>query len=168
MTKPTLVHLLAIAAMGVSTAGNAADGSALGASLTPVGAEVSANADGSIPAWKNESQKLDGWVFGKPRKDFWKGKTDKPLYTITSANFEKYAKTLTPGQVELFKQNSGFQMEVYPSRRSCGVSDFVAENTKKNVGIAKLGADGWSLADAVVPGIPFAMPSNGTEAMWKM
>lgn len=168
MKKPNFFHLLSIAAISVSSAANAADSAALGTTLTPIGAVAGASSDGTIPAWKNESQKLDGWAFGKARKDFWKGKTDKPLYTITSANFDKYSKNLTPGQVELFKQNTGFQMEVYPSRRSCGVADFIAENTKKNVGTAKLGADGWSLADAVVPGIPFPMPTNGTEAMWNM
>ena len=64
------------------------------------------------------------------------------------------------------KQVPGFKMDVYPSRRTCGVPDFVADNTKKNIGAAKLGADGWSLKEAVVPGFPFAQPKSGVEAMW--
>ncbi len=57
-------------------------------------------------------------------------------------------------------------MDVYPSHRECGVPDFVAENTKKNVGFSKIGANGWSLTDANVPGYPFPIPENGIEAMW--
>ena len=57
-------------------------------------------------------------------------------------------------------------MPVYPSRRTCGVPDFVAENTKKNLGFAKMSADGTALADAYTPGVPFLEPKTGAEAMW--
>ena len=46
--------------------------------------------------------------------------------------------------------------------------DFVVENTRQNVGFAKLDAAGLALDEAHVPGIPFPMPSTGAEVMWNM
>ena len=57
-------------------------------------------------------------------------------------------------------------MPVYPSRRTCGVPDFVAENTKNNAGFAKMSADGSELTDAHLPGYPFPAPKTGAEVMW--
>ena len=73
---------------------------------------------------------------------------------------------LNPGQAALVKGIKGYSMPVYPSRRTCGVPDFVAENTKKNLGFAKMSADGTALADAYTPGVPFLEPKTGAEAMW--
>jgi hypothetical protein len=162
--------LIACAAALAATGGHAlaADATHLGTTLTPLGAEVAGNKDGRIPAWKNETQVTDGWAWGKLRKDYWKYKNDKVLYTVNAANLAQHADALTPGQLALLKQNPGFQMEVYPTRRSCGVPDFIAENTRKNVGTAKLGEDGWSLKAAVVPGTPFPMPATGAQAMMNM
>lgn len=140
----------------------------LGTTLTPAGAEMAGNKDGRIPAWKNEAQATEGWAWGKLRKDFWKHKDDKVQYTITAANAAQHAAQLTPGQLALLKQNPGFQMDVYPTRRSCGVPDFIADNTRRNVGAAKLGDDGWSLKAAVVPGYPFPIPASGVQAMLNM
>jgi hypothetical protein len=164
-------HHLALAAACLAMAGGparAADPSQLGATLTPLGGDMAASKDGRIPAWKDEAQATEGWAWGKPRKDFWKYKNDKPLYSITAANVAKHAADLTPGQQALLKQNPGFQMDVYPTRRSCSAPDFVGENTRKNVGAAKLGADGWSLKSAMVPGTPFPIPTTGAQAMMNM
>lgn len=136
----------------------------LSQSLTPMGAERAANKDGSIPAWVPEKQG-EGWSFGKLRKAHWKYRDDKPLYAIEASNVDKHADKLSPGQIALIKQTKGYRMDVYPTRRTCSVPDFVAENTKKNVGFAKMNANGWAIEDAIVPGIPFAMPKNGSEAM---
>lgn len=73
-----------------------------------------------------------------------------------------------PGQVELFKRIPGYRMDVYPTRRTCSAPDFVVENTRQNVGFAKLDAAGLALDEAHVPGIPFPMPSTGAEVMWNM
>lgn len=139
----------------------------LGKSLTPVGAERAGNREGTIPAWVGEKQDAD-WNWGKLRLDHWKHKTDEPLFSIDAANVDKYADKLSPAQVALVKQTKGYRMDVYPTRRSCGVPDFVAENTKKNAGVAKLAANGWALQEAWVPGVPFPLPSSGVEAMWNM
>lgn len=132
--------------------------------LTPVGGERAGNKDGSIPAWAPERQD-SGWAWGKPRLDGWKHKADMPLYAIDASTVDQHADKLSPGQVALIKQTKGYRMDVYPTRRSCGVPDFVAENSKKNVGFAKIADNGWQVQDAWVPGVPFPMPTSGAEAM---
>jgi len=162
---PALVAALALAASAPPTAAQSAD--ELSRALTPVGGERAANKDGTIPAWAAERQD-NGWAWGKPRLDGWKHKADKPLFSIDASNVDQHADKLSPGQVAVVKQTKGFRMDVYPTRRSCSVPDFVAENTKKNIGFAKLAANGWQIQDAWVPGVPFPKPANGAEAMLNM
>jgi len=143
------------------------DPNRLGTELTSSGAEKGATADG-IPAWSAPEPQGSGWTYGKRRGDFFKYKSDKPLYSIDASNVDKYADKLSPGQLLLLKELKGYRMDVYPSRRTCGVPDFVAENTKKNVAFARMAPDGVSLQDAHTPGFPFPFPQNGAEAMWNM
>src|SRR5437870_8248793 len=161
---------LAIGALCTAAAASSAVGdqeaARLGKELTPAGGEVAASKDGSIPAWGGVQPPNAGWSFGRKRFDFWPYKGDKALFWIDASNVDKYADKLSPGQIALIKQTKGYRMDVYPSRRDCGVPDFVAENTRKNVGAAKISADGWSLSEAVVPGYPFPLPASGIEAMW--
>ncbi len=146
----------------------AADASALGTTLTALGAEKKGNADGSIPAWVAERQDNGAWNPKVLRGDAWKYKGEKPILTINASNADKYAARLSAGQMALIKQIKGYQIDIYPTHRSCGAPDFVAENTRKNVDEARIGEDGWSLKEAVVPGIPFPLPKNGIEALWNM
>lgn len=160
---------VAAAVLAVCFSANAQDATKLGKELTPAGGEAAASASG-IPAYVGKEDPLPGWGPGKFRGDYWKHKDEKPLFTIDETNVDKYADKLSPGQIATIKQLKGYKMDVYPSHRTCGVPDFVAENTKKNVGFAKTGEDGWSLKEAMVPGFPFPMPATGEQAMlnWKM
>lgn len=142
------------------------DASRLGKELTATGAEPGANKDGSIPAFSGTEPPVGSWSWGKLRQDHWKHKDEKPLYTIDASNVDKYADRLSPGQLALVKQTKGYSMPVYPSHRTCGVPEFVAENTKKNVAIGKLKDNGWTLQEAALPGFPFPIPENGAQAMW--
>jgi len=168
MRKVGAVLTALFAMHGGVQAATEADAAKLGKELTPVGAEKAANKDGSIPAWAPGDVATPGWSYGKSRAAHFKYQSDKPLYSIDASNVDKYADKLSPGQVQQIKQGKGYKMEVYPSRRTCSNPDFVAENTKKNVTGAKLAADGWSLKDATVPGVPFAFPKTGTEVMWNV
>ncbi|WP_043309936.1 DUF1329 domain-containing protein [Pseudomonas sp. ML96] len=164
-------HLLvAIAASTAICSAQAADKdpALLGTKLTPLGGEAAASADGVIPAWAPPGQQDVGWSYGQVRGQHWKFKDDKSLYSIDANNVAQYASKLSPGQLELFKKVPGYRMDVYPTRRSCGVPDFVAENTKKNVGFATLDASGLALQDAYVPGVPFPLPTTGVEVMLNM
>jgi len=157
---------IAAAAAAVLHLAAAQDITRLGKDLTPSGAEAGANKEGSIPRWNGHESAETGWTYGKSRGDAWKYKGEKPLFSIDATNVDKHAQKLTPGQIAAIRQIKGYRMDVYPSHRGCGIPDFVAENTRKNVGVAKLGADGWSLKEAVVPGYPFTFPANGAEVMW--
>jgi len=171
MTKHTMRLLLSSITLGViATLAQAADDEAarLSKDLTPLGAEVAASSDGVIPAWVPPGAQGPGWSYGKFRGESWKYKDDKPLYSINASNYQKYIEKLSPGSVEMFKKIKDFRVDVYPTRRSCGVPDFVAENTKKNIGFAKLDKTGFALEEAYMPGIPFPLPKTGIEAMWNM
>lgn len=162
-----------LVAMAISTAISSVqaaekEAARLGTTLTPTGGEAAASADGVIPAWTPPGQQDVGWSYGQVRGQHWKYKDDKPLYSIDAHNVEQYASKLSPGQLELFKKIPDYRMDVYPTRRSCGVPDFVAENTKKNVGFATLDGAGLALQEAHVPGVPFPMPTTGVEAMVNM
>lgn len=143
------------------------DVSALNKEFTPLGGERAGNKDGSIPAWTAEAVVVGNFVPGKQlRLDSWRYKAEKPLYSIDASNVSQYAGKLSAGQMALFSQFPDYRMDVYPSHRSCNAPGFVAENTQKNVGFAQVGANGWSLKDAYVPGIPFPFPQSGIEVMW--
>ncbi|NMM27363.1 MAG: DUF1329 domain-containing protein [Glaciimonas sp.] len=163
MKKTKLTGLALVALVGAASAATVQD---LGTTLTPLGGEKAGNSTHGIPDWNAEQVARPGWSYGKYRKDYFKYKDEKPVETIDAGNVDKFADNLTPGQVALIKQTKGYKMDIYPSHRYCSAPDFVVENTKKNPGVAKIGADGWSLAEAVVPGVPFPLPKNGTEAMY--
>jgi hypothetical protein len=138
----------------------------LGKELTSVGAEKAGNADGSIPAFEGNDAPLPGWEWGKNRFDYWKYKTDKPLFSIDASNVDKYAAHLSDSQVQALKTIKGYRMDVYPTRRTCGISATLAERTKANATEARIGADGWSLEHARTAGVPFPIPKSGIEVMY--
>ncbi|WP_051889089.1 DUF1329 domain-containing protein [Caballeronia sordidicola] len=134
--------------------------------LTIVGAQKGASSDGVIPAFSGHDTPQAGWSAGKVRGDYWKYKDEKPLFSITVANLDKYADKLSPGQIALFKQVKNYQMDVYPTHRDCSYPDWVQDNIKKNADSAKLDANGDHLQSAVLPGIPFPGAKTGQEAVW--
>lgn len=165
--KKTAAAVLGLFAIAAQAAPSAADVERLGKDLTPVGAEKAGNVDNSIPAWSGATAKPQGnWTFGQSRGDFWKHKGDKPLFTIDASNVDKHAAKLSPGQIEMIKQLKGYQMTVYPSHRECSMPDFVLNNTKSGALKSKIAADGWSLEEATLPGVPFPIPKSGLEVMW--
>ena len=84
-----------------------------------------------LPAHITERQDNEGWTPQKLRGDSWKYKGEKPVLTIDAANVNKYLSKLSAGQIALIKQIKGYNVVIYPTHRSCGTPDFVAENTKK-------------------------------------
>lgn len=161
---------LALSASVFTLTGNAAgtDAELLGTTLTPLGGEIAGSEDGVIPAWVEPGEQAQDWSYGKVRGQHWVHRDDKPLFSIDASNYQQYVDQLNPGQVEMFKQMPGYRMDIYPTRRTCSAPDFVAENTKRNVGFASLDEEGLVLEDAYVPGIPFAMPTRGAEVIWNM
>jgi hypothetical protein len=139
----------------------------LGKDLTPVGAEMAGNADGSIPPWSSEGTPTPaGFVPGSddyvtPYAD------EKPLYTIDGSNWKEYADELTAGTQGMFEKygDAGFVMHVYPSHRGTIRPDWYYANSLKNATGATLVEDGQKI-EGNLPGVPFPIPQTGLEVMW--
>ncbi len=161
MKKPHIETVSAIAATVCLVFAAAA----MAEDLTPEGGDRAASKDGSVSAYTGKQPPEAGWEWGKVRRDFWKHKNEKPLYSIDASNVDKYAAQLTPGQIQLIKQKKGYRMDVYPSHRECQVPDFVAQNSKANLTAAKLDSTGEKLQTAMLPGVAFPQPKTGVEAI---
>ena len=91
----------------------------LGQDLTPMGAEMAGNADGSIPPWNPEGTPIpEGFVVGSgnyinPFPD------EQPLYTIDGSNWQEHADVLSEGSKAMFEKfgAAGYKMKVYPTKR---------------------------------------------------
>jgi len=138
---------------------------ALGATLTPVGATMAANKDGSIPAYTGGLTKPPaGFVAGDGiRPDPFAN--EKPKFSITAGNMAQYADQLTEGAKELLKRNASYRIDVYPTHRSAAFPDAVLENTLKNATRAKTTGEGRAIEGAA-GGYPFPIPKDGYEVMW--
>jgi len=131
-------------------------------SITRMGAERSANANGSIPEWQGgmTQREKTGTHHDNPYEK------EKPLFIITAKNWKKHKKHLTEGHIALLKRYPDtFKIPVYPTHRSASFPEWVLKNTEKNKGSASLTEDGMGIKDAL-GGIPFPNPNNGLEAIW--
>jgi hypothetical protein len=90
---------------------------------------------------------------------------DKPLFTITTENVEKYKDNLSPGQLAMFKQYADYKLVVYPTRRSAAFPQGHYAETRDCAAKAKLAAGGNGVVGCS-GGIPFPIPKNGNEAIW--
>ena len=134
------------------------------AELTPVGAEKSGNASGTIPAWngglaKAPADHKPGDHYADPYPD------DKVLFTIDAGNAAQYVDHLSPGQIALLQKYPTWKMPVYTTRRSAAYPEKVYEETIANRGKASLAPDGDGLT-GVTGGVPFPAPVNGLQVIW--
>ncbi|VVQ00910.1 hypothetical protein PS918_04155 [Pseudomonas fluorescens] len=155
---------LSLLATSVMAAVPAAEADKLGKSLTPMGAEMAGNADGSIPAWK-PLPKNAGTVDSKGfLSDPYPG--EKPLFTITAQNVDQYKDKLAPGQYAMFKRYpETFKMPVYPSHRGATVPDEVFAAIKRNATNTELVSGGNGLKNFETA-VPFPIPKTGVEVIW--
>jgi len=155
---------LSLLATSVMAAVPAAEADKLGKSLTPMGAEMAGNADGSIPAWKPLAKNA-GTVDSKGFLSDPFG-SEKPLFTITAQNVEQYKDKLAPGQYAMFKRYPDtFKIPVYPSHRGSTVPDDVFAAIKKNATTTNLVAGGNGLENFDTA-VPFPIPKSGLEVIW--
>ncbi|MBI5444054.1 MAG: DUF1329 domain-containing protein [Deltaproteobacteria bacterium] len=160
------VVISALAASHVGIAGVTPEEAAkLKTTLTPVGAERAGNKDGTIPAWDGGYTKPIPGATGK-KIDPDPFTEDKPLLRITAKNAAQYQDKLNEGSLALLKQYpETFRIDVYPTRRTYALQQWIYDNTFKNAANAKLTANGLSV-EAAYGGIPFPIPKNGAEVMW--
>ena len=134
--------------------------------LTPLGSERAGNADGSIPAWTggiSAPPEGIGYKAGAHLPDPFAA--DKPLVRVTGANADAHDGFITRGQKALLERHPSYFLDVYPTRRSCALPDFVYKAAAKNTQIGELVADGNGVAKAIMAS-PFPIPNNGLEIVW--
>ena len=156
---------LSLLASSVMAAVSADEAAKLGTTLTPLGAEMAGNADGTIPAWTGGLPKNAGAVDARGflQDPF---ASEKPLFVITAENVEQYKDKLTPGQLAMFKRYpQSYRMPVYPTHRSASVPDSVIEATKRNATNTVMVQNGNGLANFDTAN-PFPIPQNGLEVIW--
>ncbi|OWK48664.1 hypothetical protein PSOLE_06330 [Pseudomonas oleovorans subsp. oleovorans] len=159
------VLTLSLLATSVMAAVSPDEAAKLGNTLTPVGAEMAGNADGSIPAWTGGLPANAGAV--DPRgflaDPF---ANEQPLFTITAQNVDQYKDKLTPGQLAMFKRYpESYRMPVYPTHRSASLPAAVLEATKQNAVNTKMVQGGNGLENFQTAN-PFPIPQNGLEVIW--
>lgn len=154
----SLVHYTALAAVSPEQAKQ------LGTTLTPSGAEMNGNADGSIPAWTGGLQKDSGTLSaeGFLSNPF---ANEQSLFTITAQNAAQYQDKLTPGQQAMLKHYASYQIPVYPSHRSSSLPDAVYQAARVNATKAKLIEGGNGLTDFTTA-LPFPIPQSALEVLW--
>jgi hypothetical protein len=156
--------LASLATLVAFTLLSAQEGARLGADLMPLGGEKAGNAAGTIPAWDGGlTRPPAGYVPGRHYVDPFAG--DKPLFTITPQNADKYAAQLSEGHKAMLKTYGSFKMNVYPTRRSAAVPQRIYDATARNAGRARLVNNGNGVEGAI-GGPPFPMPKAGVEVIW--
>lgn len=167
--KCTMALAVLASATGAHAAATAEQIKQLGTTLTPWGAEIAGNKDGSIPAYTGGLKKAPAgfdiasgkWIDPYP--------DDKPVVSITAANMAQYADKLLPSQQEMLKRwPQSFRVDVYPTRRSFPAMDKAqADAAIKNAGNpeCKTVAEGVGIRGCV-NSTPFPLPSDGYQAMW--
>lgn len=137
----------------------------LGRSLTPLGGDASANAQGTIPAYtgglgKNAAPLLENGYMTDPFAN------EKPLFTITNANYASYQENLSPGQIALLKRYPDqYKINVYPTHRTAAVPKQVEEKVKENAVKARLVENGYGV-EGFQSGTPFPLARTALEMVW--
>ncbi|GAA6135324.1 DUF1329 domain-containing protein [Oceaniserpentilla sp. 4NH20-0058] len=170
MMKSGLLLSTILIVCGLSTSAHAQisakEAAKLGTTLTPLGGDRTANADGSIPEWRGGIQ-FPPKAYKKPGQHHVNPfPSDKPLFVVTAQNIEQYEEFLTDGQKALFKTYPDtFKMPIYKTRRTAASPQWVYDNTYKNSTKAVLAEGGIGVKNSV-GGIPFPIPKSSLEVMW--
>jgi hypothetical protein len=124
------------------------------ADLTPVGAERAGNAAGSIPPWQGGGL--------PPGID-----AEAPLFVIDAAHAAQYAAQLPDGARALFRAFPDYRMRIFPTHRSAAAPASVYAAIAANARRAHAVPAGIAYGVAgAAGGIPFPVPSDGTQIVW--
>ncbi len=153
--------LLAVASNSVWAKVSDQQAKKLGGELTLMGAQKAANKSGSIPAFTGGLKADEN---ADPLINIYAH--EKPLFTITAKNLDKYKNNMSDGQLAMFKKfPDTYKMPVYKTHRTASFPQPVYDKAKKNATRAELvdGGNGMINFDETVP---FAIPQNGLEVIW--
>ena len=137
----------------------------LTSTLTAVGAEKAGNQEGTIPAYTGglttspASYKKGSGL----RPDPFAG--EKPLFSITAQNMDRYAGRLDEASKALLKRYPTYRLDVYPTHRTAAFPAYSLEATARSAVSAQTVNDGLAIRD-FKGGVPFPMPKDGHEAIW--
>lgn len=133
---------------------------------TPIGGVAAGNEDGSIPRWT-------GGITRFPKTYELGGKlidpflSEKPLFTITSRNYQKHAALLSEGQIAMFQRYpSSFRMPIYPTHRTAIYPDEIYETIKSNTAKPRLAEDKRGVINPGGTTVPFPDPESALEIYW--
>ncbi|WP_339488421.1 DUF1329 domain-containing protein [Pseudomonas sp. EL_65y_Pfl2_R95] len=139
----------------------------LGTSLTPLGAEMAGNADGTIPAWTgglpvDAAPVTANGFLGDPYA------SEKPEFTITAQNMDQYKDKLSPGMIAMLKRYpETFKLPVFVTHRSATVPKDIQEKAKISAAKTTLVEGGNGLKNFTDSRYyPFPIPQSGVEAVW--
>ncbi len=161
-----LLAALVLAGFPAAAAVSDQEAAQLKAQLTPVGAERAGNPARTIPAWTGgDTESPPDYRQGAQRPDPFAN--ERPLFSITAANFQDYADKLPDGVKRLFEKNPDYRMDIYPTHRTAAAPDWVYDNIFRNATRAHAAPEGIAYGvEGAAGGIPFPIPKDGFEAMW--
>lgn len=151
-------------------AASAEEAKQLGTTLTPWGAEIAGNGDGSIPAYTGGLTKPPA-SYDRNRPD-WRPDPfadEKPLFRIDAKNYRQHKDRLTPGTIALIERYpETFFLDVFKTHRTAAYPKDWQENSVKNAGRCTLTNDGDGLdtSTGCGGGLLFPIPKTGLEVMW--
>ena len=162
--KRLALLLLAACALPVQAKVDAVQAARLGADLTPLGAEKAGNASGSIPSWEGgittpPAEYQPGMHHPDPFK------ADSPLFQVDAGNMGQYEQQLSEGHKALLKTYPGYNLRVFPTRRSASVPQRIYDATRYNAQNAQM-ISGGNGVEGAASGIPFPIPQEGLEVVW--
>ncbi|MDZ7784178.1 MAG: DUF1329 domain-containing protein [Halioglobus sp.] len=140
----------------------------LGTELTPTGAIRAASDDGMIPEWTGSMNGLpDGLEWEGPGTPYPDPYADeRPLFTITASNMDKYRDRLTPGLIAMLETYPDtFRMPVYPSHRDGRFPEKYYEKIRYNAENVELYNENEGVR-GYTGGIAFPIPKTGEEVVW--
>ena len=142
-----------------------AEADKLGKTLTPIGAEKAANADGSIPEWTGGLPQKGGLTadwnnFLDPYPE------DRPVFTINRTNLPQYRERLSVGHLQMFSRFPNYKMNVYGTRRTVAYPEQIYTATKANALAAELVGGNPDAIKGAKQGFPFPIPGSGAEPIW--
>ena len=164
-----IIHIAIFIAIATSfhafSAVSVEEAESLKSTLTPLGAEKAANADGSIPAWTGGVVAKDvADANAQPRKSYFADDTVK--YVVNKDNVAQYKDQLSDGINALINAYPDtFSLNVFDTRRTAAAPTWVYKNTYNNA-IRTTTTNGGNVIDNAYGGIPFAIPKTGSEVMW--
>lgn len=137
--------------------------------LTPWGAVKEGNRDRTIPEYTGglpTTTAPPGFVRGSGRWTDPFG-DEKPLYTITAGNLEKYRDKLSEASQEMLQRLPTFRIDVYPSHRVVNYPKFFVDNSRRNFSRCRTIEGELALAGCF-GGTPFPIPKTGAQQMWNV